>query len=159
MLRLVVSAILLLALASPGSAQAPEGPPEAPASLWRQSSDRITFRTARIGVPKNAGIVRFTRTFEFSHPGEGLDTGLQFESADRQVFATLYVYFPALSHVGVTALATDWVIHGQSPNLRPLGMRVVAAGGHDGGAIRGDYAIFETGLRPAPPSSMPAHGS
>jgi hypothetical protein len=154
------AAALLLALAGQGAPaaapqpaqQQPQQPPqqqqmpEAPASLWRPADDHLTFTTANFDVPRAAGVVHFTRSFEFSHPGEGIDSGLQFESADRELFATIYVYYPGLPHAGLTAFATDWVIHSQSPNLRELGMRVVAAGGHDGVAIRGDYANFRGGL-------------
>lgn len=150
------AAALLIALAGQGAPaaapqtqqQQPQQPPqqqqmpEAPASLWRPSDDHLTFTTANFDVPRAASGVRFTRSFEFSHPGEGIDSGLQFESADRELFATVYVYYPGLPHAGLTAFTTDWVIHSQSPNLRELGMRVVAAGGHDGVAIRGDYANF-----------------
>ena len=148
MLRLALGAALAFCTPFAALAQAPAShePPEAPAGLWRQSDDHLTFTTANIDVPRAPGVVHFTRSFEFSHHGEGIDSGLQFESPDRQVFATIYVYYPGLPHAGLTAFATDWVIHDQSPNLRPLGMRVVAAGGHDGVAIRGDYANFRDGL-------------
>ena len=149
MLRQILAGALLLALAAvtgPATAQGSQEVPEAPASVWRLADDHLTFISANIDVPRSVGAVRFTSSFEFSHRGEGIDSGLQFESPDRQVFATIYVYYPGLPHAGLAAFATDWVIHNQSPNLRPLGMRVVAAGGHDGLAIRGDYANFRDGL-------------
>ena len=156
MLRHYFAAALPLALVAlpVSAAPAPQPPsppqrqqlPEAPASIWRPAEDHVTFIAANFDVPRAAGAVRFTRSFEFSHPGQGIDSGLQFESPDRQVFATIYVYYPGLPHAGLTAFATDWIIHSQSQNLRELGMRVVAAGGHDGVAIRGDYAGFRDGL-------------
>jgi len=142
MLRSFIVALLLLCLPAVSRAQVPE----APASLWRQSNDRITFTTADLSVPKNPGVVRFTRTFAFPHEEEGLDSGLQFESEDHQVFASLYVYFPGLPHAGISAFATDWAIRTQSQNLRPLGTRIASAGGRDGAAIRADYSNFRDGL-------------
>ncbi|MBV9884825.1 MAG: hypothetical protein JO276_17585 [Sphingomonadaceae bacterium] len=135
-----------VAVQAPAQAPAAHQPPPAPPGLWQQSADRITFTTAHLSFPLTAAATRFVTTFEASHPGEGLDTGIQFESADRQVFATVYVYRPGLPHSGLSAFATDWVIHIQSPNLRPLGMHVVSAGGHEGIAIRADYGGFRDGL-------------
>jgi len=144
--------VLLLALfPQPASAAAPlqqeqTQMPEAPASIWRPADDHLSFVAANLDVPRTAGSVHFTRSFEFSHVGEGIDSGLQFESADGQVFATIYVYYPGLPHAGLSAFATDWVIHSQSQNLHELGMRVVASGGRDQVAIRGDYTGFRDGL-------------
>jgi hypothetical protein len=149
MLRQICARALLFALAAlagPVVAQETQEMPEAPASVWRPAGEHLTFISANIDVPRSAGVVRFTRSFEFSHRGEGIDSGLQFESPDGQVFATIYVYYPGLPHAGLAASATDWVIHSQSPNLRELGLRVVAAGGRDGVAIRGDYAGYRGGL-------------
>ena len=151
MLRLFIAGALAILAPAAVAAQKPQQQPqqqmpEAPTSLWRPADDHVTFTTANFDVPRAPGAVRFTRSFEFSHPGEGIDSGLQFESPDRQVFATIYVYYPGLPHAGLTAYTTDWVIHSESPNLRELGMRVVAAGGRDGAAIRGDYANFRDGM-------------
>jgi hypothetical protein len=120
--------------------------PEATPGLWTQADGRITFATARISVPLSAGAVRFQRTAEFSHPGEGLDSALQYRSPDGQVFATIYVYYPGLPHAGLTAFATDEAIHTQSPQVRVLGSRVAGAAGRDGIAIRTDYGAFRDGL-------------
>lgn len=138
--------LMLAALTGQASAQGTQELPQAPASVWRPADDHLTFMSANIDVPRAPGVVRFTQSFEFSHQGEGLDSGLQFESPDRQVFATIYVYYPGLPHAGLTASATDWVIHSQSPNLHELGMRIVAGGGHDGVAIRSDYSGFRGDL-------------
>jgi hypothetical protein len=141
MFRLLIAA-LLLCLPTLARAQVSE----AAAGLWQQSESRITFTAAHISFPLAAGSTRFTSTFEFSHQGEGLDTGLQFQSPDRQVFATAYVYYPGLPHAGLTAYATDQALRGQSANVRTVGTRVVGAGGHDGVAIRTDYAGYRENL-------------
>src|SRR5437868_3104869 len=117
MLRRILAGALLLALAAqpgavaaavvqaPAPAPAAQQPPQAPAGLWRQSADRITFTTASLSFPLTAAATRFVTTFEASHPGEGLDTGIQFESPDGQIFATVYVYRPGLPHSGLSAFA------------------------------------------------------
>jgi hypothetical protein len=143
----VAAALALIAQPKPPAATpAPQQPPEAPTSLWRPADDHITFTTANIDVPRAPGAVHFTRSFEFSHPGEGLDTGLQFQSADGQVFATVYVYFPGLPHAALTAFTTDWIIHLQSPNVEPAAQQSVAAGGRGGVAIRADYLHYRGNL-------------
>lgn len=142
MIRLLFA--LVLALAAPAALAQP---PEAAAGLWTRGDGRISFAAARISLPLRAGAAEFRRTAEFSHPGEGLDSGLQYWSDDRQVFATVYVYYPGLAHAGLTAFATDNAIQVQSGrNLRALGSRLVAAGGRDGMAIRMDYAGFRDGM-------------
>lgn len=142
MIRLLFA--LVIALAAPAAfAQ----PPEAAAGLWTRADGRIRFATARISLPLRAGAAQFRRTAEFSHRGEGLDSGLQYWTDDRQVFATVYVYYPGLAHAGLSAFATDNAIQVQSGrNLRALGSRLVAAGGRDGMAIRMDYAGFRDGM-------------
>ncbi|HEV2815980.1 MAG TPA: hypothetical protein VGW40_01965 [Allosphingosinicella sp.] len=135
---------LVLALAAPAAfAQ----PPEAAPGLWTRADGRIGFTAARISLALRAGAVEFRRTAEFSHQGEGLDSALQYWSDDRQVFATVYVYYPGLAHAGLTAFATDNAIQVQSGrNLRTLRSRLVAAGGREGMAIRADYAGFRDGM-------------
>ena len=142
MIRLLFA--LMLALAAPAAfAQVPEAAP----GLWTRANGRISFAAARISLPLRAGPVQFQRTAEFSHPGEGLDSGLQYQSGDRQVFATVYVYYPGLAHAGLTAFATDNAIQVQSGRgLRTLGSHLVAAGGREGMAIRIDYAGFRDGM-------------
>ncbi len=41
---------------------------------------RITFTKARFSFPTRAGAVALEGAYEFGHPGEGLDSGLQYES-------------------------------------------------------------------------------
>jgi len=142
MIRLLFACAL--ALAAPAAfAQAPQAASE----FWTQSNGRIIFETARISLPVEAGPVRLRGASEFSHQGQGIDSGLQYRTPDDQVFGTVYVYYPGLSHSGLTALATDHVIrtHGGS-RLRALGSRTVAAAGRDNIALRHDYAGYRGNL-------------
>lgn len=149
MLKLFISVTSLALAAQP--APAPPQPaqqelPEAPAGLWRQAEDHFTFTTANFDVPRTPGVVRFTRSYEFSHRGEGLDTAIRYESPDGQVFATVYAYFPGLPDAGFVAFTTDWILHRQSATVEPLGQQSVAAGGRDGVAIRADYRNYRGNL-------------
>jgi hypothetical protein len=141
-----VAGLILLILAALGTSAARAEPTPASPGLWHRDGDRITFTTARFSFPAGAGVVALVGAYEFSRPGEGLDSGLQYESADREVFASVYVYAPSLAHEGVTAFATDNAIRVQSgSDLRLLNSRVVSAGGRDGVAIRADYSGFRQG--------------
>jgi hypothetical protein len=141
MVRLIISILLAIGASAALADPTPAGP-----NLWHRDGDRITFTTARFSFPAGAGVVALQGAYEFSRPGEGLDSGLQYESSDREIFASVYVYAPSLAHTGVTAFATDNAIRVQSgSDLRLLNMRVVAAGGLDGVAIRADYSGFRQG--------------
>jgi len=144
MFRFIIGIALALALTWPARSLAQPTP--ASNELWRRNDNGISFTTARFGFPARAGVVVLEGAFEFSHPGQGLDSGLQYESADHQVFASVYVYAPSLAHAGLTAFATDNAIRVQSDSgLRLLNSRIVAAGGRDGVAIRADYSGFRQG--------------
>jgi hypothetical protein len=147
MLRFLIG--IALAFAAPAAlAQKPQaqqqqqGPPDASPGLWTQADGRITFATARISLPTSAGAVTFSRAVEFTHAGEGLDSALQYRSADGAVFATVYVYYPGLPHAGLAGYMTDYVLHLRAPGIRPLGTRTIAAGGRADAAIRADYAAY-----------------
>lgn len=144
MLRLFV--IFGLAISSPATAIAQAQAPSPPSNTWARADDRITFTAAGVSFPERAGVTELRQTSEASRQGQGVDNVLQFESPDRQIFATVYVYYPGLPHAGLTAFMTDRAIHLQSRNLRELGLRVTGAGGHQNVAIRGDYAGFRDGL-------------
>ena len=142
MLRLFL--VFCLALCTPvlaGAQQRPAAP-----DPWVRSNERVTLPAAGVSFPDRAGIVALSETLEFSRQGEGLDNVLQYVSSDRQVFATVYVYLPGLAHAGLTAFMTGQVVLGQSADVRELGSRIVAAGGHDGVAIRSDYSGFRRNL-------------
>lgn len=133
--------LLLLTLLAPAAGVAQPAP--APSELWQRADERITFTHAQISFPVRAGATSLHQPVELSRRGEGLDNGLQYASSDEGVFATVYIYYPGLPHVGVTAYATDHAIRLQSgAELRLLGSRVVAAGGRPSAAIRADYSGF-----------------
>ena len=137
MLRLLLSVCAALLLPAGAYGAAPQSQARAE-SLFSRSGDRVTFTAARISFPTQAGATRLEETSEFSHEGQGIDNGLQYVSPDRQVFATVYIYYPGLSHAGLTAFMTDLAIASQSRNLTRRGTRAVSAGGRDGVAIRSD---------------------
>ncbi|HYD13870.1 MAG TPA: hypothetical protein VEC11_13560 [Allosphingosinicella sp.] len=145
MLRSLLLA-LSLAAAGPALAQTSEAPPPrtyTQADIWSRSGDRIRFTLAGISVPAALGTLRFGRTAEASREGQALDNALLYASADQAVFATVYIYAPALPDAALTAFMTDHAIHLQSGSeLRVLRRSVAAAGGREGVAIRADYAGF-----------------
>src|SRR5436190_12860298 len=115
-----ILALLALALgAAPAAAQAPQqqnAPRPAPrtysqADLWDRGADRISFRLANISFPTAAGPTRLNRIVEASREGQGLDNALLYYSPDEQVFATVYVYAPALADAALTAFMPDHAIH------------------------------------------------
>jgi hypothetical protein len=140
MIRLFLA--LMLALSAPAFAE----PQPAPETLWRPSADRITFTTAQLSFPRQIGTLRQTEAQEFSHAGEGTDSGLKYASSDRRLFATVYVYLPGLPDAALTAFMTDSVIRQQSPQVQSTGFRVVSAGGEAGVALRADYSGYRDGL-------------
>jgi hypothetical protein len=111
--------------------------------LWNRAGDRITFPLGGISLPDRAGETRMTRSVEAGQEGRGLDNALLYASSDEEVFATVYIYAPALPDAALTAFMTDYAIHLQSgADFRTLRSGVVAAGGREGVAIRADYAGF-----------------
>ncbi|MET1110345.1 MAG: hypothetical protein ABWX67_02340 [Allosphingosinicella sp.] len=133
---MVILAALLLGLAGPALAQ-----PARPDSLWNVSDERLSLPLAKLSAPRRAAGAEYFETMEFSHKGEGVDSAIKYRTADRQIFATLYVYYPSLAHTGVQAIATDHAIRGSSnpPTARPLGTAIAAAGGQPGVAVTADY--------------------
>jgi hypothetical protein len=143
MIRLLLTALLVLAAPTPALAQGPSTPEGA----WSRAGDRITLTQARISLPERAGVTALRQSLELSRQGEGLDNALQYVSPDERVFATVYIYYPGLPHAGVTAFVTDRTIAMQgAPDFRRLGRRIVGAGGREGVAIRGDYSGFREGM-------------
>jgi hypothetical protein len=99
---------------------------------------------ADIAVPIQAGAVVAGETREFTNKGEWLDSAVVYASPDKQMHATVYVYYPALAHTGLTAIATDFFVRPQSASSS--GAETVAAGGQDGVAIRQAYTRYRGGL-------------
>jgi hypothetical protein len=144
--------VLLLMVVAPAAASAAQGKPEAqqpPAarSPWQVSDDEIRLVSGNIAFPRRAGVTSANRTSEFSRQGEGLDNGLQYQSSDEAVFATVYAYYPGLAHSGLSAVATDQALRSNSnTELTGGDARVVAAGGIEGAAIRRDYGRYRGNL-------------
>lgn len=144
MIRSLLMGLALVFGTSQAIAQAAQPRPQpsySQADLWNRSGDRITFSLAGIGVPAEPGALRFVRSSEGNPQGRGLDNALIYASPDQAVFATVYVYAPALPDAGLTAFMTDYAIRITSgPGFRVLRTGIVAAGGREGVAIRFDYA-------------------
>ena len=81
-------AATLLAIAVPASAQV--RPDE---GAWHVKGDLATVAASGIGIPAQAGIVSLTKTGEASLKGKGVDNVAQYESEDRKVFATIYIFY------------------------------------------------------------------
>ena len=135
MLRILSVLFLLLGLAAPAAAQQPQ--------IWADSGERLRHRDTAISLPRQAGPVAVTETGEFSHEGQGVNTHVQYKSADREVWATVYLYLPGIAHPGLAALATEHAMAANSD--KPLvqhGRSVVAAGGKEGTAIRATFGGY-----------------
>ncbi|MBX3561863.1 MAG: hypothetical protein KF780_08620 [Sphingomonas sp.] len=112
-----------------------------------RAQGRVHFTAASISAPDRIGGLRFDRATEGQDYASGLDSAVRYQSADRQVFATLYVYTPNLAHAGLTAFTTDYFIHYIAESApRVIGQTVVSAGGQADSAIRIDYANFRGSL-------------
>jgi len=131
-MRIILFLLLLAGLALPARAAEPP--------VVTTSEGRVTFNRAKISVPARVGTLSLLETKEFSLPGEGVDSAALLRSSDRQVLASVYVYYPAISHSGLAAMATDAAIrlNSKSP-VTAMGARVVAAAGHPAAAVRADY--------------------
>ena len=141
--------------AQPAQPQQPAAPTPAPATpapapgseQWLIGDTRIASVPARIVFPRNAGVLDAYNPMEFSHEGEGIDNAIQYRSADRAIIGTVYIYYPGLPHSGLSAFATEEVMRQMSQTPLTGGeMRIVAAGGVEGVAIRADYAGFMEGM-------------
>jgi hypothetical protein len=130
------------ALAQPQARPQAEAPPRTYTQdqLWSRTDQRIIFTPARISFSQRAGALSLRSMSEISHQGEGLDNALQYKSADERVFATVYVYYPPLSHAGLSAFATEQGLRLISEGrLEPVADRLVSAGGTADAAVRIDY--------------------
>lgn len=145
----ILTAALLLAMGASASAAplaAPVVAPEAiakPISPWSSEGERMVFAPARISAPVRAATAQYSEAMENSHKGEGLDAVILYRSPDRQVLASLYIYYPSIAHAGVQALATDQAIrHNSKTPVEALGIGVAAAAGKAGVAVTADYAHY-----------------
>lgn len=136
-MRSIGIAALALWLAVPAAAQQK-------LPIWSHGEDRIAFTIADIAFPRSPGTLAYKATKDFSHPGEGIDTSIRYETPDGEVWATVYVYLPSLSHSGLAALATEEAIRLNSkPSLKMLGVRSVAVAGTADAAIRADFGHYQ----------------
>ncbi|QAY79382.1 hypothetical protein [Sphingosinicella sp. BN140058] len=136
---LLTLAALLWASATPLAAQA-TGQQAQAKSEWLISERTALLKLAGVGFPTEPGGLAITDTRDFSHPGEAIDAAILYESGDRQVFATAYVYLPGLAHSGIAALATDWSIRSNSTSpVQALGSSDIRVAGVEGAAIRTAY--------------------
>jgi hypothetical protein len=134
-------------IAVPGGAAAPKGIAEESAkanSPWSVQGERVVFGPARLSVPRRAGTAEHFESAEFSRAGEGVDAGIKFKSADEEVFATVYVYYPSLAHTGVQAIATDQAIRrkADAPAVEALAVAVASAAGKPATAVTADYTHY-----------------
>jgi hypothetical protein len=128
---------------------APPGPalPATASRPWIVSDDTILLPSAAITFPRDAGALSATNAGEASHGGEAIDTLVDYRSADQQLRASVFLYYPGLPHAGVAAFANDEAIHaGGGATLAAGGPRIVGAGGVEGVAIRRDYDHYQGNL-------------
>lgn len=127
---------LLLALAMAAAAPAaevPKTPYTIDGATWTDVGNALPHpRLANIGIPRAAGGQTLRELGEFSD-GSGLDNVAQYQSADGEVFATVYIYMPTLPDAGLAAIATDEIIRARfGPQTRRSEDAVVDAGKRKG---------------------------
>lgn len=143
----MIRTLIALCLALCPAVAAGQAAPDA-ARHWRQSDGRATFVANGVDLPTQAGTITLQDISEFRAQGRGYDNGLQYRSADGEVFGTVYVYLPGLAHVGLSAFATEQGIRvssGDQP-VRIGARRRVSAGGRDGVAILAAYDNYRGSL-------------
>lgn len=137
MRHIILLATFLIGLVAPTVA----AEPTRPAAFWKVSEERLNFGLAKLSVPRRAAGAEYYETMEFSRKGEGLDSAIRYRSADHEVFATVYVFYPSLAHSGVQAIATDQAIRANSASAvgRPFSVAVASAAGKPGVAVTSEY--------------------
>jgi hypothetical protein len=140
------SAHLLAAIAAVIAAPIAAGPVHAqtagaePGGAWTVTPRTVALPAARVTLPASAGVTALIRTGEFSKPGTGVDNHAQYESADRKVFATAYVYRAAYADAALAAYGTDAAIRSRfGAAVRVAEQGAVAVAGRPDGAIRSVY--------------------
>ncbi|MEP7006763.1 MAG: hypothetical protein ABI810_12330 [Sphingomonas bacterium] len=145
-----ILAITLFAIAMPAQAQV--NPDD---GAWKVKGDLATVTDSGIGIPAQAGVISLTRTGEASLKGKGVDNVAQYESEDRKVFATIYIFYAAYADTALATWATDRTIRKRfGPNLVLVSDTVAAAGGAPGVATRRIYDKAE--LEPGKPLATAA---
>jgi len=145
MVSRIFLAAVLMALAAPASAQiSPDD------GAWKVKGDLATVTAGGIGIPVKAGSVSLSQTGEASQKGKGVDNVAQYESDDRKVFATIYIFYATYADTALATWATDRAIHERfGANVLLLSDTVVAAGGMPRAAMRRIYDKGE--LEPGKP--------
>lgn len=153
MIRLFLYALAALAPAAASAQQqqqpAPNGQQQRqqrPSQHWVHSETQIASLPARTAFPRVAGPISVVGSQDFSNPETGIDSALQYRSADGQVMGTVYVYLPGLAHPGLAAFATEQGVraHSNTP-VRLVRTAAVRAGNVDNAAVRSDYENYRGG--------------
>lgn len=125
--------LLAILIASPGAAQSMSG-------IWKDAGDRIDAAAAGISFPREIAGLHLTKTSEFTHQGEGLDSAAEYESRDKALWATIYVYLPAYGDPALAEYRTDKTIHQvYGANVTRVAEGVASLGGRSDAAIRTIY--------------------
>lgn len=125
------------------------GPANAASELgWSREGDRIVVAHTGVSFSTKTDSLSLVETGEFSAKGQGIDNFAQYRSADGQVFATVYVYYPGLAHSGLTAFATGRIVQ-ESPSVRKLDSNLVTVGGVPNAAIRETFTGYRNNLASA----------
>lgn len=106
--RLIAAAFALPALVF---AATPVGAQQAPdAGAWKLEGDHTTLIPAKIALPARAGTLSLSRTGESSQNGKGVDDVAEYESEDRQIFGTAFIFFASYADAALATLGTDRAI-------------------------------------------------
>ncbi|HEX9963881.1 MAG TPA: hypothetical protein VGB04_02745 [Allosphingosinicella sp.] len=142
-LTMLAAALFFAVPAAAAPTQAPTAAPEefaTPSSPWSFQGERLLLVPAKISAPRRLGTAEHFEATEFSHKGEGVDAVLKYRTPDRDILATLYVYYPSIAHTGIQAIATDQAIRSNgTPPAEPAGTATTGAGGIAGAAQTADY--------------------
>lgn len=138
-----LACLALLAIAV--SAQALAQVQTAPAP-WTEAGVMATAVKAGIAVPLVAGTLRKTDLKQWGN--EGIDLYAQYETADRAIMGTIFVYPPTLPDIGLTFLATDEAIRRRfGPATHIAEDTLVSIAGVPGAGRRIIYEGVDTGSR------------
>jgi hypothetical protein len=122
-------------LAAPVAAQTP--PPAS--GPWRPAGERLELPAAKLSLPMRAGGMALVRSGESSRQGSGLDAVAQYQTEDRSLFATVYVYRTTYPDAALAAHATDRVIRAVFRGAETAERGSAALDGRAGTAIRSVY--------------------
>jgi hypothetical protein len=122
-----------------GAQQAPD------AGAWKLEGDHTILTPAKIAFPARGGILSLSRTGESSQNGKGIDDVAEYESEDREIVGTAFIFFASYADAALATLGTDRAIHQLYGPAVMVDMESLAAvGGVAGAAIR---RVYEKGER------------